>query len=473
MAINLKTLSPAPSALANTYLFTESLEVVASTPYTLANSTVDLLAGKDSLTTTISVPALIPPAATSTPVTGLFIQAGARLLMGLDNDVVSVTILGGADSDGTIGFNNNGSFYADSLATGSGGTDKLVVDVVSDVAIGIRNTGLIDMGFGIDSILTTAGNNPADLGGAFDLFTAANCYGVYNTGTILMGAGNDRFRADAVGATSFGLYNGGSGTGGVIDLGAGADSLTVSVENVKVDPASGGGTGNYALYNDLGRSINTGLGADRISAISISAGGYGIYNLGTIDTTKAADNTQNTDDNGKDVITGDSVSGLSALPVEAYVGGGTGIFNSGIIRTGGGTDVVDAISGGFGGNGQVFLGAGKDSLLGFGAGSFYGEADIDNITLSPGSYSLTYAPFTPANPRPTRATSSVNATITEAAAPGVEMKIFGFEGIGGSGNLAGLHFVNDLAPTQLLRSFTITTNPLTGLGDVSAVVYAV
>lgn len=471
MAINLKSLIPAPTNLANSYLFSESLEVISSTPYNLSTSTVDFLGGKDTLTTAITVPTPASPATAPTPVKGLSIQQGARMFMGLGDDDVNLSILGGSHSRGSIGLANNGSFFADSTAATAGGRDRLIINVLSDAATGIANTGLIDMGAGGDSILVTAGNNPLDLGGALDLFSAANNYGTLNSGTIRTGSGDDLFRSDAVGATSYGVYNKGLG---VIDLGAGSDKLVCTVEDTKTDR----GAGSYGLYNEALATIQTGLGSDRVEGISTSPGGFGIYNLGTIDTTRAVDNvTANNatsrDDSAKDIIVGDAITGLSLIPVEGYVNGGSGIYNNGIIRTGGGGDVVDAISGGFGGSGQVYLGAGRDSLLGFGAGSFYGEGDIDTLTLSPGSYNISYATFDQVNNiRPTTARSSVNAIVTEASADGVEMKIYGFEGIGGSGALAGLHFVDDLDPNKLLRSFTINANPLTGLGDVSAVVFA-
>jgi len=91
--------------------------------------------------------------------------------------------------------------------------------------------------------------------------------------------------------------------------------------------------------------------------------GFGIYNGGTINT-----------GTGNDTITGS---------------GSTGIYNdSGTINTGDGKDIVDALEGGFAGNGTTYLDAGNDTLKGFGAGNFYGGAGTDKLIFGEGTYAI-------------------------------------------------------------------------------------
>ncbi len=49
---------------------------------------------------------------------------------------------------------------------------------------------------------------------------------------------------------------------------------------------------------------------------------------------------------------------------------------------------MNAIIGGFSGNGVIDLGTGNDTLIGFGAGNFYGGNGIDKILLGEGSYEI-------------------------------------------------------------------------------------
>ena len=76
---------------------------------------------------------------------------------------------------------------------------------------------------------------------------------------------------------------------------------------------------------------------------------------------------------GNDKITGTSIYEL-------------GIDNDGTINTGKGSDVVDALEGRFGGNGDTYLGGGSDTIKGFGTGNFYGGNGIDKMLFSRGTY---------------------------------------------------------------------------------------
>jgi hypothetical protein len=135
----------------------------------------------------------------------------------------------------------------------------------------------------------------------------------------------------------------------VIDTGKGKDSIT------------GQGIRQGAGILNTG-TIDTGKGKDSITGIGDSSTGVGIENEGIINT-----------GNGKDEIIG-----------EGFIG----ILNNGTIDTGRGKDIVDALIGGFDGNGSVFLGRGDDTLSGFGTGFFYGGKGTDTLILPLESYTV-------------------------------------------------------------------------------------
>ena len=132
---------------------------------------------------------------------------------------------------------------------------------------------------------------------------------------------------------------------GTINTGAGKDTII------------GTSTGTYSGISNYG-TINTDTGNDTIIGTST---GIGIFNNGTIDT-----------GDGKDTITG--------------TGTGYGILNYGTINTGAGKDIVDALEGGFDGDGTTYLDAGNDTLKGFGTGNFYGGAGTDKLFFGEGTY---------------------------------------------------------------------------------------
>ena len=163
--------------------------------------------------------------------------------------------------------------------------------------------------------------------------------GIFNYGRIKTGDGKDTI-------TGTGDFYG-IGNDGTINTGAGNDRIT--------------GTGGTGIYNDDG-TINTGDGNDIIKGTSST--GSGISNYGTINT-----------GDGNDRITGTG-------------GTGSGIYNDddGTINTGDGNDIVDALEGGFDGDGTTYLDAGNDTLKGFGTGNFYGGAGTDKLFFGEGTY---------------------------------------------------------------------------------------
>ena len=193
--------------------------------------------------------------------------------------------------------------------------------------------------------------------------------GIVNDGTIITGNGNNTF----IGAGKGKAEGEGIGNYGLIKTGRGNDIISGTCNS---DEAADG-------INNEGK-IDVGSGNDRITG---AASGYkklrpqfgscsGICNEGTINT-----------GSGKDIITGSS-------PTFEYA---TGIDNTGTINTGSGKDIVDALKGGFNGvdsddfdklTGRTYLGAGNDTLKGFGTGRFYGGTGKDKILFGQGKYKI-------------------------------------------------------------------------------------
>lgn len=432
----LGSILPRPTNLANVYLLSGELVTGTAASPGLA---FNLLNGNDEVTSTF--------AGTGRAYYGLTVPSGGSFLGGSGFDVTTITMSGDVSTTGSVGLLNNGSYHGD-LATGvAGSDDRLIISLLSDGATGIRNSGIINFAGGADVLDGTVGNMPADLS-VTDGFASTSNIGLENKvgSRLLMGAGDDRVKFDVVGAVSTTVLN-----HGAIDLGGGADRLDASVDN-RFSPLIEG-VGSTAIVNT--GIIAAGLGADRIVSASIAPGGNAIVNSGIIDTTNSISFVGASpvilvqrDDNGSDLVAGDVTSGEGAVVVEEYIEGGAAIINNGTIRTGGGIDVVDAICGGFGGTGTVDLGAGGDSLLGFGSGKFYGGTGIDDLTLPEGSYSIQYV-------KPPAAVTGTASAIISRAGSVAQMEIFDFEGIGGSALGAGLHFADELNPLKHLRSFVI------------------
>jgi hypothetical protein len=242
---------------------------------------------------------------------------------------IAVDALAGKD---TISGSKNGIINFGKLDTGAG-NDKITGNSRVD---GINNHGTINTGEGDDIVTGTSMGTFSD--------------GIWNFGMILTGAGNDRItgigsRRNNTGE-SYGIDN-----YGVIFTGTGDDTITG-----KSSSEYGGG-----IMNE--RTIDTGDGNDRITGTILGRGfrwAHGIENFGIIDTGL-----------GDDIITG------------------TGIFNSDTITAGAGNDIIDALKGGFKSLGTTDLGLGRDTLKGFGTGTFNGGAGIDKILFGQGTYTVT------------------------------------------------------------------------------------
>lgn len=126
-----------------------------------------------------------------------------------------------------------------------------------------------------------------------------------------------------------------------------------------------GGTGGIGIFVAQDASLCTGDGRDSITGIGGAGGRGGLGGAG-----------------------GSGGSGSSANGADGQAGSagaagkqGFGIWNDGVIDTGRGRDVLDAIQGGFAGSGRYFMGRGADLVKGFGSGSFYGQAGFDALIL--------------------------------------------------------------------------------------------
>jgi len=297
--------------------------------------------------------------------------------------------------------------------------------------------------------------------------------------TLNLGAGDDQLQisqGSALNAVGINI-----GTGSTLDLGAGTNKVVITLTgagSVGVNNQSKflAGTGGDTIVSDAilngfvnGSATNktalfdTGAGGDKVSVSSET--GHGLVNYGTI---TMGLNTQA----DKDSITGSSAGHPLIPAAPAYTPGKFGIFNAGTINMGGGKDVVDALVGGFGGGGVYNLGfAGDvdaDAVLGFGAGTFNGGGGRNSITLPDGAYTINYASVN--GHKPTSVTDLASGTITRNGDLTTVMTFNQFDGIGGSGLTAGLHFFNPaLVGTggTVITSITINT-----LGDNTAVTFA-
>lgn len=159
-----------------------------------------------------------------------------------------------------------------------------------------------------------------------------NNYGIYNSGNIDTGEGNDTI-------TGSNTSNRGNGIG-FIGLDSQGNIFIYNPDNI-------------GIYN--GGNINTGGGNDSI----ISQGKF--INSGNVFL-----------EDGNDTITSYGV-----------------IYNSDTIDTGDGNDSIIANLGfesGYNSSGSVFLKEGEDYLNGFGNGNFNGGDGEDTLELTPGSY---------------------------------------------------------------------------------------
>ena len=165
-------------------------------------------------------------------------------------------------------------------------------------------------------------------------------------------------------------------------------------------------------------TINTGIGNDAITGIGRDeSGNYGdgIGNSGTINTGEGDDSIKATGSGGDYGMVnnkrGQIIMGAGNDYIEVTSDRIFGsLQNDGTIDTGAGKDIVDALKGGFTGDGKTYLGSGNDTLKGFGTGKFYGGTGVDIIRFGEGTYTIS------------------KSTITYGAAP---MSAKQFEQIGG------------------------------------------
>jgi len=207
-----------------------------------------------------------------------------------------------------------------------------------------------------------------------------------NDNDTVFGAGDDVFGDLGTWVTELFPNHAGSGivngTAGEIKLGSGDDTLN-------------------------GETWAGKTGADPKAPADFSAAG--IVNYGAIET-----------GDGNDQVVGKDATCDPSNPNSTVAN--AGIINNGTIATGEGNDRVDALLGGFRGDGTTDLDLGDDTLIGFGSGHFNAGGGFasgiqkDTLLLANGEYIISFSPdadgyFTLSN-------------------SGVEMKIQGFKLIG-------------------------------------------
>ena len=104
-----------------------------------------------------------------------------------------------------------------------------------------------------------------------------------------------------------------------------------------------------------------------------------------------------------------------------------------------------------------------DVVNGFGAGTFNGGGGRNGITLPDGDYAITYTV------KPLTLTDLASGKLTRNGDATTVMTFNQFDGIGGTGLLGALHFVNVPAvvgPATVLQSFTVNA-----AGDIAAASY--
>jgi hypothetical protein len=277
------------------------------------------------------------------------------------------------------------------VITGNGETLRQVL-FYGSLTVGVYNGsgGVISTNEGADGIVGYGGvglfndlNATISTGNGNDTVSGCGCdygdnyKGILNSGTIGTGIGNDTIIGNA-----YGRYSGGIVNFGTIRSEDGDDSIIGSGEaggisnNASADTAGTIDTGNgndnifgesdrdWGIYNGFRGIINTGNGEDSIVGITTGGDDAGILNF-----EQAAINTGS----GDDTIVGN---------------GAVGIRNNGTINTGSGDDLVNALVGGFDGNGRILLGEGNDVVVGFGSGNFNGGNGIDMLELAAGKYTI-------------------------------------------------------------------------------------
>ena len=329
--------------------------------------------------------------------------------------VNSGIITTGIGNDRITGIGKGRYTYGSEASRGYGicNSGQIYTNYGADIVLGsggLKNDGVINTGADNDTLQVTFAErgHPRDLlnsaKGRIDTGigndTLRSSVGVGNSGSILLGDGDDRILG-----SDYGQGTGETGIGnfsefsspviGTINTGDGNDTID----------GRGSGTGISNTEN-----IFTGVGNDLI--VGIGTNFTGISNTRY----SARDPVINTG-SGNDTIIGECIS---PAPNLTNVGG---IENEGVINTGDGMDTVTALKGGFVGGGAIDLGADNDSLKGFAKsyygssgpqpwGNFYGGTGIDKILFGVGTYRVS------------------GATISKVGYG--EMNVSGFEQIGGA-----------------------------------------
>ena len=235
-----------------------------------------------------------------------------------------------------------------------------------------------------------------------------------------MSLGNDRLEATGA-AGPDGSSPGADGTPGV-DGGPGADGTDGTggffspLSQRRGKPGGAGGAG-----------IAGGNAADGTAGLGAQAGSDGAIGLkltnGTLDTWIDLWLFGNGDN---DIIKGVGGAGGNGTAGSDGLAGADGqkglaIDNDGKVFTGLGDDTVDTLQGGFGGTGQYFLGLGRDTVKGYGSGTFFGGAGCDGLVLQGSSSNYTITQI---------GSSTVDFTVQLAGDPSSPlMTLYSFESI--------------------------------------------
>jgi len=320
--------------------------------------------------------------------TGATVVDGIFNIGRIDTNKGRDTIVGNAlGFDDVDGINNENAV----ISTGRG------ADLIDGEAAG-RN-GVAGINNDASEILTGRGNDQI-IGFAEDInFDQDGSFvGIQNGGVseessalISTGEGNDLVQGAAVteALNIAGVAIGINSRFSSIKLGNGDDQL--------IGTAEAAGSATAAGINSISSTINLGNGNNWVTGIAESQGGslvLGIANQGS----------SLRSGGGNNVVIGDASGGVQTTGIfntgeirfdsgdDSLIGvamGGTnnsGIGNFGTIKMRGGNDIVDALIGGFSGNGTTLLGGGDDDLIGFGTGLFNGGAGFDTIRLGTGVY---------------------------------------------------------------------------------------
>lgn len=201
-----------------------------------------------------------------------------------------------------------------------------------------------------------------------------NSYGIYNSGTINTGDGDDTI----TGSNITGGYPIGRKIGLLDSL---IDPVKGLIDPVNVFPGSVDRTYGAVAINNAG-IINTGEGADSVISNGRLINWKMSLGKGNDSIIAAAGFLNRSIENYTMIDTGDDNDTITSYGV---------IYNNGEINTGSGNDSIIAYGGfesGLNNSGRVVLGEGNDSLYGFGSGDFDGGNDEDTLELTFGSYTV-------------------------------------------------------------------------------------